>query len=163
MFGEKDGVLLAHPNIVVEVARQIRRAIIEICKQTESSKDRQAKEARLYDYIKSQNFTNNIERLCAIYKEMVDLQDTEERAHERLWKERKKLQERIRQVYTSISSEIESILQEKPAMHEFIKKEPKKRLLEPLLTGGKRKNCKANLVIKPGINQTFRFSFASTI
>jgi hypothetical protein len=142
LFGEKDGILLAHSSIVVEVAKQIRKAIIEICKQAESSKDRQAKETKLYDYIRSQTFTSNIERLYIIYKDMADLQNKEEQAHERLWKDRKAIQDRIHQIYIAISSGIENILQEKPAMHELTEKEPKTRLLEPLPIRSKKKTAK---------------------
>jgi hypothetical protein len=144
LFGEKDGVLLAHPSIVVEVVKQIRRAIIEICKQAESSKNRQAKEAKLYDYVKSQTFTSNIGRLYTIYKDMADLQNKEEQAHERLWKDRKTIQEELHQVYSAISSGIENILQEKPAMHELIEKEPQKRLLEPVPVRSRRKTAKSS-------------------
>ena len=142
LFGEKDGILLSHPSIVVEVAKQIRRAIMEICRQAESSKDRQAKEAKLYNYIRSQNFTNNMERFYTIYKEMAELQNKEEQAHERLWKDRKTIQEKTHQVYMAISSGIENILQEKPAMHELTEKEPQKRLLEPVPIRSKRKTTK---------------------
>jgi hypothetical protein len=142
LLEEKDGILLAHPSIVVEVAKQIRRAIIEICKQVESSKDRQAKETKLYDYIRSQTFASNIAELYTIYKDMANLQNKEEQAHERLWKDRKTIQEKIHQVYSAISSGIDSILQEKPAMHELIEKEPEKRLLEPVPVRSRRKTAK---------------------
>jgi hypothetical protein len=142
LFGEKDGILLAHPSIVIEVAKQIRKAIIEICRQSESSKDRQAKEAKLYNYIRSQSFASNMERLYTIYKDMTELQNKEEQAHERLWKDRKAIQDRIHQIYIAISSGIENILQEKPAMHELTEKEPKKRLLEPLPIRSKKKTAK---------------------
>jgi hypothetical protein len=150
LFGEKDAVLLAHPSIVVEVAKQIRKAIIEICRQSESSKDREAKESKLYDYIRSQEFTGNVEKLYSIYQDMARLQNTEEQAHERLWRDRKTIQEKIRQAYTAISNAIDSILQEKPAMQELIEKdegqrqvkEPQKRLLEPLPVRSKKKTAK---------------------
>jgi len=150
LFGEKDGVLLAHPSIVVEVAKQIRKAIIEICRQSESSKDREAKESKLYNYIRGQEFTGYVEKLYSIYQNMVRLQNTEERAHERLWRDRKTIQEKIHQAYTAISNGIDNILQQKPAMQELIEmdesqretKETQKRLLEPLPIRSKKKATK---------------------
>lgn len=149
LFGEKDGVLLAQPGIVVEVAKQIRKAIIEICRQSESSKDREAKESKLYDYIRSHEFAGNVEKLYSIYENMTRLQNTEEQAHERLWRDRKTIQEKIRQVCTAISSGIDNILQEKPAMQELTEKdegqqqmkEPRKRPLEPLPVRSKKKTA----------------------
>jgi hypothetical protein len=130
LYGEKDGILLAHPSIVVEVAKQIRKAIIEICKQTGSMKDREAKESKLYDYIKSQEFARIVGKLHDIYQKMSELQDTEEKAHERLWKERKTLQSQINQVYAGISSGVDSIIQDTLSMHELIETESNQRYAE---------------------------------
>ena len=88
LFGEKEGILLCHPCIVSDVVRQIRRAIIEINKQSGSRKDRENKESKLYDYIRSSDFTSTVEKLHDIYQKAADLQDHEEKAHEGLWKQR---------------------------------------------------------------------------
>jgi len=120
LYGEKDGVLLAHPSIVLEATRQIRKAIIEISKEVESKRDRESKESTLYNYIKSQEFTRTLENLYGIHQLMAQLQDKEEKAHERLWRERKELQSKINQTYMTVSNAVESILQEKPPMAELI-------------------------------------------
>ncbi len=113
LFGEKEGILLCHPSIVIDVARQIRRAIIEISKQSDSKKDRDNKQSKLYDYIKSTEFTATVEKLHEIYQKAADLQDHEERAHEGLWKQRKKLQSQINDVYSNIVTGVDCIIQEK--------------------------------------------------
>jgi len=121
LCGEKEGILLAHPSIVVEITRQIRKAIIEISKQSESKKDRETKESKLYDYVKSQDFASTIERIYGIHQKMTELQDREEKAHERLWRERKELQSQINQTYVRISNGIDTIIQEKLPMEELTK------------------------------------------
>lgn len=147
LYGEKEGILLAHPSIIVEVVKQIRKAVIEIHRQSESKKDREVKESRLYDYIRGQEFTNNLEALHDIYQKMVELQDREEKAHQRLWKERRTMQSMINQTCNEISNGIDSIIQEKLPMEEFIEKDinrkqvegPKRQLLQPLLVKSKKK------------------------
>jgi hypothetical protein len=119
LFGEKEGILLCHPCIVIDVAKQIRRAMIEISKQSESRKDREVKESKLYDYIRSQEFTRTLEKLHEIYQRMADLQDSEEKAHGRLWKERKKLQFEVNDTYVGISNGVDCIIQETLPMQEM--------------------------------------------
>jgi len=147
LFGERDGILLCHPAIVVDIVKQIRRAIIEISKQSESRKDREAKEAKLYDYIRSQEFSAIVEELRDIYQKMADLQDHEEKAHVRLWKDRKKLQLQINDAYVGISTGIDCILQEKIPMQELLEEHGKeketeetpKETIEPLLMRKRKK------------------------
>ena len=150
LYGEREGILLCHPCIVVDVAKQIRRAIIEISKQSESRKDREAKESKLYDYIRSQEFASTVEKLHNIYQKMADLQDHEEKAHGKLWKERKKLQLQINDAYVGISNGIDCIIQEKLPMQELVERdgdqtvaeENLKKVLEPLITKRRKKSVK---------------------
>jgi len=147
LFGERDGILLCHPTIVVAIAKQIRRAIIEISKQSESRIDREAKESKLYDYIRSQEFAGTVEKLHDIYQKMADLQDNEEKAHGRLWRERKKLQLQINDTYVGISNGIDCIIQEKIPMQELLEEHGKEKeteetpreTIEPLLIKRRKK------------------------
>jgi hypothetical protein len=149
LFGEKEGILLCHPCIVVDVAKQIRRAIIEIGKQSESRKDRENKESKLYDYIRSSEFASTVEKLHDIYQKAADLQDSEEKAHTRLWKERRKLQSQINDAYVGICTGVDCIIQEQLPMQELVaentrEKETKEACTEiaPELLLVKRKKAK---------------------
>jgi len=144
LFGEKDGILLCHPCIVVDVARQIRRAIIEIGKLSESKVDRDRKETRLYNYIRSSEFTSTVEKLHNIYQKSADIQDNEERAHAKLWKERKALQTQITDVYNGICSGVDCIIQEKLPMQDLLDSEEKNltedsKIQEPVIIKKKRR------------------------
>ncbi|MBI2183679.1 MAG: DUF2130 domain-containing protein [Thaumarchaeota archaeon] len=146
LYGEREGILLVHPSIVVEVAQQIRKAITEIARQSQSAKDRETKEAKLYDYMKSQDFAGTLERLHRIHQSMTELQDKEEKVHERLWKERKALQSQINKAYIEISGGIDSIMQDKSITEEIPEKSYEKdqqehtlELLEPITVKPKKK------------------------
>lgn len=120
LFGEREGVFLIHPSVLVEVAKTVRRGILEVNMQNQSVKNREAKEVKLYNYIRGQEFRNNIETLNLIYQSMSKLQDAEERAHQRLWKERKALQTKIGQAFRDITAGLDSIIQENEPMQELL-------------------------------------------
>ena len=109
LVGEKDGVLLVHPSIIAEMARQIRSGIIEVSRYSLGGADRDSKQARLYDYIISTEFAAAIEAIASVQGQVAALQAKEERDHQTLWKSRKALHERQARLYSDVSSGIESI------------------------------------------------------
>ena len=109
LVGEKDGILLVHPSIIAEVARQIRSGIIEVSRYSLGGADRDSKQARLYDYVISTEFASTIEAIAAVLEQAAALQSKEERDHQTLWKSRKALHERLARLYSDVSSGIESI------------------------------------------------------
>jgi hypothetical protein len=56
-IGQKDGIKLIHPSIIIEVVRQIRQEIIKISNYAKSKIERESKEAEIYDFITSDNFS----------------------------------------------------------------------------------------------------------
>ena len=112
LLGEKDGIILVHPSIVVETSKRIRDGIIEISKLSLGKKDRQEKQDKLYEYIMSQEFSLILKSLSDLNEKLYGLQAKEERDHQTLWKHRKSLQEELLKAYNELSSGIESITQE---------------------------------------------------
>lgn len=110
-FGKKEGILLVHPSVVVEMSRQIRTGIIEISKLSTSKEDKQEKESKLYDYIINQEFSMLLQSIYDIHQKMWDVQYKEEKYHHTLWKQRKELRDQLITAYTEMSSGIESITQ----------------------------------------------------
>ena len=110
-FGKKDGILLVHPSVIVEITRQIRAGIIEISKLSTSKEDKKEKESKLYDYIIHQEFSMHLQSIYDIHQKMWDVQHKEEKYHHTLWKQRKELRDQLITAYTEISSGIESITQ----------------------------------------------------
>ncbi len=111
LYGEKDGVLLVHPSIVVEVANQIRNMVIKISKLSAGKQDQETKQSRIYDYVKSREFCTQIEMIYTVHTLMSKLQDDEEKDHEKFWKKRRKLVDQLRKGHLDISSEIDAIIQ----------------------------------------------------
>lgn len=111
LLGSREGVLLVSHSIVVEVARQIRTGIIEISRLANSKEDRDAKQARLYEYVNSIEFSMIIESFHNINQELLDLQGKEERAHAGWWKSRKFLYEKLQSASNNLSGGIDSITQ----------------------------------------------------
>ncbi len=111
-FGQKDGVLLVHPDIVVEIVGLIRRALIKISNLNADFKNQDLIQGKLFGYIRSSEFTNQVQKIYDLHKELYSIQDKEERAHNILWKDRKQLYETLKRIYLSISSSVESVLGE---------------------------------------------------
>ena len=55
-IGKKDGILVVHRDVIADVARVIRSAIIEIGKLSASKRSQETKETRLYDYQLGESF-----------------------------------------------------------------------------------------------------------
>lgn len=111
-FGQKDGVLLVHPDIVLEVVRLIRRELIKISDFSRGNTNQDVIHSKLFEYIRGAEFTNQVQKIYNLYKELSSIQYKEERAHNILWKDRKQLYETLKRVYLSISSSVESVLGE---------------------------------------------------
>ncbi|MGY5148882.1 MAG: DUF2130 domain-containing protein [Candidatus Nitrosopumilus sp. bin_68KS] len=109
LLGEKDGIILVHPSIVVEVSKRIRDGMIEISKLSLGKEDRQEKQDKLYSYIMSQEFALILKTLSDLNEKLFHLQSKEEKDHQTLWKNRKSLQEELLKAYNELSSGIESI------------------------------------------------------
>ncbi|MBC8157624.1 DUF2130 domain-containing protein [Armatimonadetes bacterium] len=86
---EREGILLVHPRIVVDIARRIRSFLIEISKQTQSNKGRQSKQAKLYGYFTSTEYYREIKETSEIKEKLDQLQKKEEDYHKNTWKRRK--------------------------------------------------------------------------
>jgi len=112
LLGEKDGIILVHPSIVVEVSKKIREGIVEISKLSNSKEDQKEKQDRLYQYVVSQEFSLILKSLSDLDEKLYALQAKEERDHQTLWKNRKSLQDELLKAYNELSSGIESITQE---------------------------------------------------
>ena len=135
LVGEKDGILLVHPSIIAEVARQIRSGIVEVSRYSLGGADRDSKQARLYDYIISTEFASTIEAIASVMEQAAALQSKEERDHQTLWKSRKALNERLTRLYSDVSSGIESIT------HDGLS-------VEPLTAGGGNGDTGPSLVVR---------------
>ena len=73
LLDEKDGIILVHPSIVVEVSKRIREGMIEISKFSLGKEDRQEKQDKLYEYIMSQEFSLILKSLSDLNEKLYNL------------------------------------------------------------------------------------------
>lgn len=114
LIGEKEGVLMANPVVIVELTRQIRKFLMDLSKERMSQKNRQDKEAQLFELITSEAFVRKLNCLYEIYNKEKDIQVKEEKDHQNLWKNRRALVEQLRDIYVEICGGIDSIIQNNP-------------------------------------------------
>lgn len=112
LFGEIQGILLIHPSIIVEVAYQIRKAIIDLSRISMSYDEKNSKQSKIYEYITSREFNHLVENICIIYKINQQIQNEEEKQHNTIWKKRKKLDQQLQSLYFDISNGINSIIED---------------------------------------------------
>ena len=111
LLGEVEGVIVVHPDIVVEVAKTIREGILKIARMSASQEDMDAKQARLYRYVVGHEFADVMRSLESADKEMDELQVKEEKAHKILWDRRKAAVSKQRRAHADLSGGIDAIIQ----------------------------------------------------
>jgi hypothetical protein len=110
-LGNSDGVLLVHPDILVDFVRTIRTMIVKMSKISESMQDQEDKQKELYKYVTSEKFCRSFEKILEVHTKLSDLQGKEEKSHKSLWSNRKQLGDDLIDTYYNMSSEIERITQ----------------------------------------------------
>jgi hypothetical protein len=130
--GEKGGIKMYHPLVVILLAREIRNGLLGIAKESSSKIDQQNKRAALYDYIRSKEFSRNLASLYEVEAKLADLQRKEEKQHHTLWKDRESQYKRLGQANMEISRRIGSIIeeQEEEKIQETITPQQKSELME---------------------------------
>jgi hypothetical protein len=111
LYGTREGILLVHPSIVTEVAKQIRSGIIEVSRLSMSKEDQKSKQAKLYQFVMSSEFAMTIEDISKVNEKLYLLQTKEERDHNVLWKTRRDLYDQLVKTYNDVTGGIESITQ----------------------------------------------------
>lgn len=119
IYGLKEGIIIVNPRILIEVVTRCRDNIIEISRIKKGAKDRDAKEAKLFDYMISSEFAHLIKTVYETNEKMRKLQDQEIRLHQKLWKDRSKLRNELIRAYMDIESSVESITQKETVVKEI--------------------------------------------
>ncbi len=88
----------------------LRDAILELSLMSKSDEERVSKEAMLYQYIRSQEFTSRIEQLARIQTKIWQSQDKEEKDHQKMWKERREYFTQSDRQQAEITTKIQDIL-----------------------------------------------------
>ncbi len=109
---ERQGVLLVHPSIVIDIAKRIRSFLIEASKQTRNNKGRDSKQAKLYEYFTSQEYDRGSRAKLDTKSKLDELQRKEEDYHRTVWNRRKEFIERWSELDRNNERIISDITQE---------------------------------------------------
>ena len=112
LIGTREGILLVHPSIVVQIAKLLRSFIIEMAKHARSNDGRASKQANLYDLLTSAEYARTIKTRRAMKSNLDDQQRKEEDYHKKLWKDRKKCIEEWFKVDENNQQMIDGIIQD---------------------------------------------------
>jgi len=100
---------IVEPQMAVPLAGIIRDAIVELGRLRLSRKGRTAKAHKLFDYILSSEFETRFKRIADSVRDLKSQQQAEREWHERSWRNRENLHERIDACRREIKAEIETV------------------------------------------------------
>lgn len=88
---ERDGVLLVRPAAVVDIARGIRKSLIEASKLAKTISGIESKKDRLYEFFTSSEYNRDLHTRLEGKLKLDELQKREEEYHRRTWNVRREL------------------------------------------------------------------------
>ena len=109
----KDGVVIVHPTRLIELARVVRRMVLEVHQTALLGEGQAAKNAELYEYLSSGDFREAFDTLTESSDRLSQLLDKERKTHEQTWARREAAYEDLRRTTTSIDTRIRSIIEKR--------------------------------------------------
>lgn len=106
----QDGVIVAHPARVIVLAELLRKHIVQTHALRLSNEARASKTAALYEFVGSEPCRQMFESLTKQSSDMLDLEMSEKKSHEKTWRERDRLIRALQRTQGQLTSEIERIL-----------------------------------------------------
>ena len=103
---------MVHPRIVVDIVRRMRSFLIELSKQTQSSKGRESKQSKLYGYFTSAEYYREAKEIIETKKKLDEIQKKEEDYHKTLWNKRKEYVEKWFEINKKNESVVSDIAQD---------------------------------------------------
>lgn len=111
-FGNKDGVFVCSFSLILPVAQVLRQQLIAVAREKFISQNsaNKAKSEEVYEYIVSHEFSQQIESMVEIYKEMTMQIVKEKAAFEKLWKAREQQVDKIFKRTSAIAGSLQGIV-----------------------------------------------------
>ena len=106
LVGTKDGILLVHPKIIVEVSKLLREHLIAIYTRNSTEVNRDTKEGELYNFVTSHKFAMQLSVISNCYYKLDKLLNTEMTSHTRNWKQRKKVLDELLHAKINVEQEV---------------------------------------------------------
>jgi nitrogenase subunit NifH len=70
MLGNSEGLLLVHPNILVDLVKAIRTMIVKMVKISKSVQDQDYKQEVLYQYVTSEKFCRSFANVLEVHTKL---------------------------------------------------------------------------------------------
>ena len=87
-IGNKDGVWVALPKLLLPLAMLLRKPLLDTAKERVRNQDMKNKAESLYTYVTSHEFVQQVEAMMEAYNEMLVQISKERVAYEKMWKQR---------------------------------------------------------------------------
>lgn len=110
---EREGVIIVNPNKSLYIARILRKSISDMHQLKLSQQEIEAKVDRLYRYLTSEDFKQEIKGIFQSIEKLQKLQGYEQRTHNKTWAKQRKEFESLTQHSSKVDAEISSVVEEK--------------------------------------------------
>lgn len=94
-IGEKSGIWITTSAFVEPLAMLLRKVLYDVAKEKVVTLNKQTKAEEIYDFVTSNEFVSQVERMMGIYLDMKTEINRERAVAERQWKEREKKVDRL--------------------------------------------------------------------
>ena len=105
-----DGVLVANPARVVELVKLLREHLVRTDRLRLSAEERDDKKAALYEFVVSERYGQLISRFDSLAKDLLDLDVSEKKAHETVWRKRGRFVREAEKAHADLAREIDRIV-----------------------------------------------------
>jgi hypothetical protein len=86
---EREGILLVHPMVLIDIAKRIRSFIIEASKREKSNISIDSKRDKIYKFVTSAEYNRDVRMKIGIKSSLDEMQRKEEDYHRTTWHKRK--------------------------------------------------------------------------
>jgi hypothetical protein len=107
----QDDIIVVAPQRVLDIARVVRRMVVEIHRASLTQEDRVTKSGELYDYLTSTEFRQTFDAVAGCADQLSELLGSERKWHERTWAKRQSAYNDIAQKTSAIDGRIRAIIE----------------------------------------------------
>jgi hypothetical protein len=111
----RDDIIVVAPQRVLDIARVVRKMVVEIHRASLTQEDQVTKSGELYDYLASTEFRQTFDAVAGCSDHLIELLGSERKWHERTWAKRQSAYNEIAQKTSAIDGRIRTIIEREGA------------------------------------------------
>jgi hypothetical protein len=104
------GIIVVSHARVIEIVNIVRSFMVQIHRQGLSLEQRTEKKERLYEYLTSEDYRQNITEASRLSNEIAELDVEEKKVHDKVWEKRGSLQRKLHHAIRQIGAEVNAVL-----------------------------------------------------